>query len=155
MNVCRWGRWRALLVDRRRRVGVALGALTLIAALIGMHQLSVDHTLATGQSAATPGQHSAGASIMHAAVVAGTTLTDAVRAVGGADDGCQGGCDHPGAMALCLLVLTLVVGAWLLRRPGSGSWTSRRSGATVDARLIRGGWRRPALTLAELSLRRT
>lgn len=155
---------RMLVGDQRRRLTLALGALTVVAALVGMHQMSVDHSLVTARPAAATnrmavdgGSLSSSASWWVQAVEAmHAHPTDASQpSAGEANGDCDGGCPHPGAMTACLLALTLAVVAWLLRPPVP-RWVPplRRSRMLALADPPGRRWR-PALSLTELSLRRT
>jgi hypothetical protein len=151
---------RMLAAGQRRRLALAVGALTVVAALVGMHQISVDHTLVTARPAAST----------HRLAVDGASLSswsqagEAMHAhpaeagqpsVGEADGDCDSGCHDPGAMTACLLALTLAVVARLLRLPGA-RWLPFQRRSRMLASAGRSGWRwRPALNLAELCVCRT
>lgn len=183
-------RWIAPL----RHTLLAIGIAVVAVCVVSMHQLSSDHTLATGEG----GSHAHGAALtstVHerlqpridhpshgvggAAVwtvlpgetmpASGVSLVSAgLMSAGiymvtaewgpispsGDGDGCAGCASHLLRMATCLMALTLVVGARLLRPP------TVRLMAWAKARpmfgLVTGRARsRPALSLVELSLRRT
>lgn len=157
---------RDMVTGPRHRLALAVGLLAVVAALVGMHQMSLNHNLITGQ-ASSFGHHPAQQPRPHADPVVETAFVTAVpgqalherspEASHSFEDGSGGGCDagcHQGAMAACLLVLTLA-GVARLRRPTSRllSPTRRRTRSALTEPVAR-GWR-PALSLAELSLRRT
>jgi anthranilate phosphoribosyltransferase len=127
-----------------------------------MHQLSFNHDFArpsTGQlhqiSTVAPG----GSSPTTGAVA---TITAAVMAAvgihhdvdGNDQEPCPAGCGDHSLMVTCVLALTLLVVAWRLPTPGfrclRQSTVGRQRKDTLPV-----GRRRPALSLVELSLRRT
>ncbi|WP_152364732.1 DUF6153 family protein [Microlunatus speluncae] len=120
----------------RRLVAVILVVLGLIA----MHQLSSEHRVATGQPADP---------------AAMTALHGAAGDHAPADDqGCADCAGHEMALATCLLILTLLLVAAALIRPG---WRLAPPGLTRPLpRLAPPAVRfRTALSLIELSISRT
>lgn len=142
----RAGHWRRLLL--------LVGVLTLALSLLAMHQLTLDHTLAVPP---THAWHQADHQAVDEAgqphgVAAGL---ERLALAGVSDDSCTAGCsaDQMSAAA-CLLALTLLVLCWRLAPPrqrrlpaASLSRASVSSPASPN--------RRAALSLAELSIRRT
>jgi len=149
------GRWprRALLV---------LSLVLVVLSVVGMHQLSVGHTIATtsselsrpagsGEHGDRHGQSPAGAVAGPADATAASPALDAPVPANSCPD-----CDHTSAFGSCLLALTLLVLGWLLRPPPQRScppFLLPRSTAALVANLR--GRLVPPLTLTELSLRRT
>lgn len=72
----------------------------------------------------------------------------------GEGDGCAGCASHLMLMATCLLALVLVVGVWLLRSP-TVRLLVRAKTRLLSVVVIGRARIRPALSLVELSLRRT
>lgn len=124
-----------------------------------MHQLSFNHTFAAPQAAPhTPSAAVAArvgdgspAEAGHAAAV---TPAPAHSPAAAGSDPCLSGCDgHTMLVVTRLLALTLLVTTWLLRPPGSRRLPSSRTLRLPVTPSV--GRRRPALTLAELAVRRT
>lgn len=138
-------------------VGVPVVALSII----GMHLLSLNHDFAQ-PSAAQRLDSSIAAEASTALVGAfGVGSSGAMAAVGshvsGSDhEPCAGGCDrHSSMLAACVLAFALLI---VLRRLPPGRPRSMRRAATrVNRRVAarRTGRRVPALSLVELSVRRT
>jgi hypothetical protein len=137
--------------------------------IVGMHQLSVGHDLATGQASshehaetvghaqnaplAQDGEHLAAmAHLDHQAEPA----PGANPGAGLAGENCLTCGDHEMALESCLLALTLLVLGWLLLPPRLRLLPPFLR-PRVAAVLVRPAYLRlvPALTLTELSLRRT
>lgn len=141
-----------------RRTLLAMSVAVIAVCIVSMHQLSSGHTLATADPA--PRDHPVAMLAMTVEAPADLNLGSAVAAppTWMTSDGDGGGCPscapHVMLMAACLLAFTLVVVRWLLRSPASRSvaWTRARSTSIVETGLVRV---RPALSLVELSLRRT
>ena len=157
--------WLRMLVgEQRRRLALAVGALTVVAALVGMHQMSVDHTLVTARPAAAGDRMAVdGGSLSSSTswwIQAGEAMHAHPAAAGHppaveVDGDCEGGCHLPGAITACLLALTLAVVAWLLRLPRDWWLPLQRRSKLLALAVPPGRWCRPALSLTELSLRRT
>jgi len=141
---------------------LALSLIVVTLSIVGMHQLSVGHEVATGQTAhahfhAVPHAHHSGAQAMQGVATAAQAVHRTSEAgVDAAGSACPDCPDHRMALGTCLLALTLLVLSWtpvpprfrhlppfLLPRvaPYALAW--------VVGRLV------PSLSLTELSLRRT
>jgi hypothetical protein len=151
---------------RHLLLGLSLVVLTL--GIVGMHQLSVGHDVATGQASghahaetaasgpveAVPHGHGpAEVALADSHLLAASAATD----VGGyGDEGCLTCDDHEMAFRSCLLALTLLVFSWLLRPPRLRHLPPfllpRLAPAMIRLTLSR---LVPSLSLTELSLRRT
>ena len=145
-----------------RQLMLVISLVVLTLGVVGMHQLSVDHDVSTGQSVVS-GQPSSAA---HSAYEAGATATDhhrpqagaepATGAAGSDEQDCPSCAGHQMALSTCLLALTLLVLTWLLAPPRLRHLPpfllprlAYTSAVTALGRLV------PSLTLTELSLRRT
>ena len=150
---------------RHLLLGLSLVALTV--GIVGMHQLSVGHHVATGQAVhrahLEPAAAGPGAATSPGSVSTGVALADlhglAPFAAAGADashEGCSTCDDHGTALGSCLLALTLLAFSWFLRPP-----QLRHLPPFLLPRLAPAAvWRAlnrlvPPLSLTELSLRRT
>lgn len=145
-----------------RHLLLALTLAMVTLGVVGMHQLSVDHDVATGQSAvssqAAAGTHPAQNAGAVAAMSHLPGLSPGQTSGAGDADGqaCPDCTDHQMALNACLLALTLLVLTWMLapprprhRPPFQLSRLSVSAVRSVPGRLV------PALSLTELSLRRT
>jgi hypothetical protein len=146
------------------RLLLGVGVIVVALGVLGMHQLSRGHTLVT------PTAPSAGAQPRASASMDGSDTPESqLRAafdvqapsVGHDDEGghkqqpCLAGCqDHPLMLMACVLALTLLVLAWRLAPPTLRDlpWFRARH---LQVRIPLAGRRPPALTLTELSVRRT
>ena len=162
------GFWRQARKSWPRHLLLGLSLVVLTMGIVGMHQLSVGHDVATGQANrhAHTGTAASGplGAVPHGHAPADGALPDshllaasAPTSVSGAvDHGCPTCDDHETVFESCLLALTLLVFSWLLRPPRlrhrPPSLLPRPAPATVRPTLSR---RVPSLSLTELSLRRT
>lgn len=142
---------------RWRQVALTTAALALCIGLLGMHQLSMNHSLisASGGAEHTATDHPpAGAAATSGVVHRTTPDFPALQHPG--EDGCAGNC-HSGPLAGCLLALALALAVivWALRRPTVRALPPVRLLLTLARPHQAGRKWRPALSLAELSLRRT
>jgi hypothetical protein len=137
--------------------------------IVGMHQLSVGHDVATSQTGhhehletaghvdAAPHSHDSGnvmtATLADLSLSAGHAFGGGGGAVG---DDCATCGDHEMALGSCLLALTLLVLSWLLLPPRLRHLPPFLQPRAAPA-LVRPAYVRlvPALSLTELSLRRT
>jgi hypothetical protein len=134
-------------------------ALTMIIlSIVGMHQLSVNHAM-VGATADSHHDHVPAATFrtdLPAEILIGADA--AIGAMSAAvmptTDHCSGCSSHQVAFSSCLLALTLLVLAWSIAPPGSRviAPISRPAQARPGSHLAR---RIPAMSLLELSLRRT
>lgn len=151
-------------------LAVSLVVVTL--SVVGMHQLSVSHDIATGPAAATahgesasqPGHTHAnggghgepGGETAPVAAVDHPASHTAAGMVGGLGGACPDCADHQMAFGSCLLALTLLVLSWSLIPPRLRHLPPfllpRLASTTVGSAL---GRLVPPLSLAELSVRRT
>lgn len=147
-----------------RHLLLGLSVVVVMLSIVGMHQLSVGHDVATGshEHAAAPG-HVDTAAHSHGSdsnvFLADLTLSTGHAPPGGAEsaaDDCLTCGDHDMALGSCLLALTLLVLTWLLLPP-----RQRRLPPFLRLRLAPALIRPihvrmvPSLSLTELSLRRT
>jgi hypothetical protein len=126
-----------------------------------MHQLSVNHAL-VGAAAGSHHDHATEqtfrsdliAEAMIGTVVGETSIGAISAAVVPADDHCSDCGSHQTAFLTCLLALTLLVLAWSIAPPGLRviAPSSRLAQPRPGPQLVR---RIPAMSLLELSLRRT
>ena len=158
-----------------RHLLLGLSLVVVMLSIVGMHQLSVGHDVATGQhSVAAGGQHGAhehAAASNHLDPAAHSHGSDSVVAVAGVDlsaghaasggaglaaDDCPTCGDHDMALGSCLLALTLLVLSWALLPPRLRQLPPFLR-LQLPLALVRPSYVRmvPALSLAELSLRRT
>lgn len=155
---------------RVRHLLLGLGVAVVMLGIVGMHQLSVGHNIATGQAGlhryaetvdqagTAPHGHDAGppAAMAHLGFHFEPSARAAAGTGAGVDEGCLTCDDHDLAAGSCLLALTLLVLGWLLLPPQLRlvpPFLRPRLAVT----LVRPEYLRlvPALTLTELSLRRT
>jgi Family of unknown function (DUF6153) len=143
------------------RTLLGLAVVLVALSVLGMHQLSLDHTFVAPD---------AGAGARQASTLMGgsDTRMSSQRAVfdlpapsvghdhesGHGPQPCLTGCDDHPMMVTCLLALTLLVLALRLRAPALRDLPPF-SAARTQVRIPLAGRRPPALTLAELSVRRT
>ena len=133
----------------RALLGLALAVVA--SSVLGMHQLSVDHILA----AAEPRHHqTTGASTSALAGAPADTVSSVPMTGREPTHPCSGCDDHDALAATCLLALTLLV-MWRLRPPVSRRLPRTSAGWRPVPTTVPLGRRRTALTLTELSLRRT
>ena len=151
---------------RHLLLGLSLVVLTL--GIVGMHQLSVGHDVATGQAnrhahtdtaasgpveAAPHGHGTAEGALADLHLLAASAATGGV---GAGNEGCTTCDDHEMAFGSCLLALTLLVLSWFLRPPRLRHLPPfllpRLAPAMIRPTLSR---LVPSLSLTELSLRRT
>lgn len=153
-----------------RHLLLGLSLVVVMLSIVGMHQLSVGHDVATGgqhgdheHAAASahlaPVAHSHGSDSVVAVAVAGVDLSAGNAMSGGAGlaaDGCPTCGDHDMALGSCLLALTLLVLSWALLPPRLRQLPPFLR-LHLPPALVRPGYLRmvPALSLTELSLRRT
>lgn len=152
------------LLRRRwlRHLLLAVSLVVVVLSIVGMHQLSVGHDMATGPAASTvqaesvEDVHRGGTTLAHAvAEQAGDHLDTGVSG-GGPDDACPDCGQHPMAFGSCLLALTLLVLRWLLAPPKPRHVPPRLVPRLASIALRPAVGRRiPPLSLAELSLLRT
>lgn len=145
-----------------RHLMLAISMVVLTLGVVGMHQLSADHDVLTGQPVVS-GQPGVAAHLDHEV---SATATDHHRApaeaepvtnaAGSGESGCAGCAGHQMVVSTCLLALTLLVLTWLLAPPRLRHLPpfllprlSHISAGSTLGRLV------PSLTLTELSLRRT
>jgi hypothetical protein len=134
----------------------------IILSILGMHQLSVNH----GMVGATAGNHHDHASeqtfqrdlpaeAMIETMIGTETMVDAMSAaVALATDHCSNCSSHQMAFLTCLLALTSLVLAWSIAPPGL--WLIAPNSRLAQPRPGPHSVRRiPAMSLVELSLRRT
>jgi hypothetical protein len=134
----------------------------IILSIVGMHQLSVNHAM-VGATASSHHDHASQqtfrsdlpADPMLGTVIGAETAVAAMSAaVAPATDHCSDCSSHQMAFFTCLLALTLLVLAWSIAPPGlrliapNSPLAQPRPGSHVIRRI-------PAMSLVELSLRRT
>jgi hypothetical protein len=141
-------------------VGLTVAVVAL--SVLGMHQLSLDHTFVAPKVEAGAGPH---VSTLMSGSDTPTLSQQAVFDLQApsvdhdheSDHGpqpCLTGCDDHPMMVTCLLALTLLVLAWRLHAPTLRDLPPL-SASCSPGRAPLSGRRPPALTLAELSVRRT
>lgn len=148
--VGRAGHWPRLLL--------IVGVVTIALSVLAMHQLAVNHTLAAPTSSGwreADHHHAASQQGELHALPAGAdqpALADALDA-----NGCSAGCstDDDVNVAACLLALTLLVLCWRLAPPRLHPLPAAASLPRPLASALLAPDRRTALSLAELSIRRT
>lgn len=155
-----------LLRTRRRWLGRLLLAASLVVvalSIVGMHQLSLGHDLATRPTAtsahAEPGVHIRSGEMLPGSVMMAEHLgahSSGGMPGGGEGDACPDCGDHLMTFGSCLLALTLLVLHWMLAPPRESHvlrflLPRLTSAVAVSAvgRLV------PPLSLAELSVLRT
>lgn len=144
-----------------RHLLLAVSLVAVVLSIVGMHQLSVGHDVATGPTAS-----STHAEYVHGAE-SGETLPTLMAEhpadhltpgmpTGGPGGACPDCADHQMALGSCLLALTLLVLSWLLAPPRPSHvlpFLLPRLAPTVAVttvvRLV------PSLSLAQLSVLRT
>jgi hypothetical protein len=142
-------------------VWLDLCLITVMLSMLGMHQLSLNHTFATpewvghhSRELVTASSGGPQAFTVVASLQRATRIEPRSTYHLDLEQQCSR-CDrHDAMVATCLLALTLLVVAWNLRPP-AGRWPFPSH--TMWARgpvVLPGRWLRPALTLAELSLLR-
>lgn len=156
---------------RRLLLTLAMGVVAL--SVVGMHQLSFGHALATptaGDHQRTAAAQFGSARSTHRAVsnadeahqkgMAGVAAGSQVglsfptpNTSTGYDEGCPGCSHHSMTFSSCLLALTLLVSAWGLAPPRVRLLPPRLRRPTTALALL--GRRVPPLSLAELSILRT
>jgi hypothetical protein len=134
----------------------------IILSIVGMHQLSVNHAM-VGATAGSHHDHASQQTFrsdvpvdpMLGTVIGAESAVDAMSAaVALASDHCSNCGSHQMAFSTCLLALTLLVLAWSMAPPGlrviapNSRLALPRPGSHVVRRI-------PAMSLVELSLRRT
>lgn len=146
---------------------LGLSLMAIMLGIVGMHQLSVGHDMATG-SQASYHEHAETAGPPHTAAhshgsdsvmsAAGLDLPASHAVSGGAGlaaDDCSACGHHDMALRSCLLALTLLVLSWLLLPPRQRQLPPflrlRRAPAVIQPAWVRVV---PSLSLTELSLRR-
>lgn len=176
-SVTRW-RWQTAI--RWRRALRIFGLLVVALSVVGMHQLSLDHTLVTTKQAGgapvaldSNGTQHAGSGHQLAGVAARTITSDApavtvavssTAALQATEDsgapaftaaaGCADCHEHTMLLMACLLALTLLMLPWLHQPPRARLVPLfLRPPRPAPIRSL--GRRRPPLSLVELSLRRT
>ena len=149
-----------------RHLLLGLSLVVVMLSIVGMHQLSVGHDVATGEQHGAHEHAPASARLDTAAhsdgvtAVAGVDLSAGHAISGGAglatDGDCPGCGDHDMALGSCLLALTLLVLSWLLLPPRLRQLPPFLR-LHLPPALVRPGYVRmvPSLSLTELSLRRT
>jgi hypothetical protein len=145
-----------------RRAVLVPALMVIVLSIVGMHQLSVNHAM-VGAIAGSHHDHASAqtsrsdlsAKAMIGSVVGSETSIGAMSAaVMPASDHCSGCSSQQMAFFTCLLALTLLVLAWSIPPPGLRL-------IAPNSRLVRPrpgshlGRRIPAMSLVELSLRRT
>jgi hypothetical protein len=142
------------------RTVLGLGVAVVALSVLGMHQLSLDHTFVAPDA-------EAGARPLSTLMGGSDTSMSSQRAVFGLQaptvghdhesnhgpQPCLTGCDDHPVLVTCLLALTLLIVAWRLRAPTLRDLPPF-SALRLPVRIPLAGWP-PALTLAELSVRRT
>lgn len=152
-----------------RHLLLGLSVVVVMLGIVGMHQLSVGHDVATGQVSSHKHAETAGHAQTaphahdgdHLATMAhldqqAEPAPGASAGAGLAGEDCLTCGDHEMALGSCLLALTLLVLGWLLLPPRLRLLPPFLR-PRVAAVLVRPAylWLVPALTLTELSLRRT
>lgn len=145
-----------------RHLLLAVSLVVVLSSVIGMHQLSVGHEVATtqtsthAQSGAAGHGHGDGITLPQVEVHHAAGRPTAAAPGGAAGDLCRDCGEHSTAFGSCLLALTLLVLGWLLAPPRlryvPPSLLPRLARGTVGTAL---GRIVPPLSLTELSLRRT
>jgi hypothetical protein len=145
-----------------RRAVLVPALMVIVLSIVGMHQLSVNHAMVGAfagshhdHASAQPSRSDLSAKAMIGSVVGSETSIGAMSAaVMPASDHCSGCSSQQMAFFTCLLALTLLVLAWSIPPPGLRL-------IAPNSRLVRPrpgshlGRRIPAMSLVELSLRRT
>jgi hypothetical protein len=147
--VDRAGRWPRLLL--------VVGVVTIALSVLAMHQLAVNHTLAAPASSGwrqADHHHAASQQAAPHALPAGSDQS-ALAVVLDADS-CSAGCSTGDdiSVAACLLALTLLVLCWRLAPPRPHPMPAASPPRPL-APLLLAPHRRTALSLAELSVRRS
>lgn len=156
----------AARVRRRRHPGwlrrLLLASCLLVVALtvVGMHQLSVRHAVATGYAGGHAhdtalGHDAGGPNPVSVAGAADAAVGPPGTLAGVGQDVCPGCGDHEMAFGSCLLALTLLVLAWTLVRPPRPLLPFLLPPPLSPRTNPRAGRLVPALSLTEMSLRRT
>jgi hypothetical protein len=149
----------ARIVSSLPRPLLPVVVLLVALSVLGMHQLSVDHMVATPDyPSGVTGQVAFESDKSRSSV--GAEMASAQRSASHlepteSDRSCPGCGGHDAMIMTCLLALTLLVVGWLLIPPRSRWITTFLAAWWVVTATVHLGWRRPALTLAELSLRRS
>ena len=148
------GRFRPSVVVRQPLL-LCAGIVVVAVALLGLHQLSLNHTAAgpsarSAAAAAQLGHHDAGGEVGdHAHLVA-----PAEEHPWSAVDGCPGCAGHQVMALTCLAVLMVVAIGWALAGPVE--WPGLRLRPRLMRLLPRPPCRRsPRVNLVELSISRT
>lgn len=149
--------------DWLRHLLLGLSVVTVLLSVVGMHQLSVGHSAVTNSSnhadaselpPTASGGHDPHGTTATAHSHSPTSHADSGPGVAG--DECPTCENHEMALGACLMALTLLVLTWLLLPPRQRHLPPflkpRRASAVIRLTYVRVV---PALTLTELSLRRT
>jgi hypothetical protein len=142
------------------------GVVAVALSLLAMHQMSVNHTAADPKppavSSVSADRHAAGPAHSHAesAAVAHTPAGTVQVAAGdrsltALEDSCPGCAEHHSMALTCLVALTLLAVAWLLRVPVRWPGLLARRPMRALLQTWRSRWIPPPLSLVELSISRT